>query len=316
MDHGLFGPARYFRCVKCWILLLLGLAPLHLLAQGTPKTLLWRVQGTDPSRPSYLYGTVHSMDGRAFRFTDSMTVALERVDLVAGELDMDLAGEQAAGLLHMVIMPDGKRLEDLYRKKDWRVVESALKKELGFQAVLAERMKPYFVIALLTGPGESMDHEEMLDDAIMRMARDNGQRVIGLETVEEQIAALDVLPLKQQAAMLLEHVEGDGGEEEMNELLDAYAEQDLDRLMAIASEEEGMPPELERSLLMERNVRMAQRMDSIMQGGETGFFAIGAAHLPKPTGLIALLQNKGYSVEPVFSAYRKEEPTPKGDDDK
>ena len=257
------------------------------------------------------------MDGRAVRFSDSVTVALGRVDVVAGELDMDIASEQALGLMHLVMMPDGQRLEDLYRKKDWRVVESALKEELGFQAVLAARMKPYFVIALLTGPGESADHEEMLDDALLNMARENGQRVIGLETIEEQVNALDVLPLKQQAAMLLEHVQGDGGEEEMNQLLDAYAEQDLDRLMAIASEAEAMPPELERSLIMERNVRMAQRIDSIMQGGETGFFAIGAAHLPKPTGLIALLQEKGYSVEPVFSAYRKEEePAPKGRDDK
>jgi uncharacterized protein YbaP (TraB family) len=247
------------------------------------------------------------MDARAFHFSDSMTTALLRADVVAGELDMDVASEQAVGLLHLVLMPKGTRLEDLYRKKDWRVVESALKEELGFQSVLAERMKPYFVIALLTGPGESADHEEMLDDAIMSMARQNGQRVIGLETVEEQIAALDVLPLKQQAAMLLDHVQRGRNGKDMNELLDAYAEQDLDRLMAIASEEEGMPIELERSLLVDRNVRMVQRMDSIMHRGETGFFAIGAAHLPKPTGLIVLLREKGYSVEPVFSAHRNEE---------
>lgn len=293
--------------MKRWILLLPGLAPLYLLAQGTPKTLLWRVHDLDLGRASYLYGTVHSMDARAFNFSDSMIAALGRADVVAGELDMDIASEQAVGLLHLILMPDGQRLEDLYRRKEWRVVEGALKEELGFQAVLAERMKPYFVIALLTGPGESMDREEMVDDAIMTMARANGQRVIGLETVEEQIAALDVLPLKQQAAMLLDHVERGGDGEEMNDLLNAYAEQDLDRLMTIASEAEGMPPELERSLLVERNARMVQRMDSIMQGGESGFFAIGAAHLPKPTGLIALLRGKGYAVEPVFSAYRKEE---------
>lgn len=299
-----------------WILLLPVLVPAFLFAQGTPKTLLWRIGGGGLQRCSYLYGTVHSMDERAFRFGDSVAVAASRTDLVAGELDLDDANAQALTLMELLLLPDGKRLEDLYRRKDWRLVERTLKERLGYQAAFVMRIKPYFVIAMLTGTGDPSEHTEMLDDEIMGTARDNGQRVIGLETVQEQVSAMDVLTLEQQAAMLLAHIKDDGGEDGMDDLLDAYAEHDLDRLMAIAMQDEGMPAELEQSLIVERNSRMAHRMDSIMRGGETGFFAIGAAHLPRPTGLIALLAAKGYRVEPVFSVYRKPEETAPAVNDK
>ncbi|MEO8589716.1 MAG: TraB/GumN family protein [Flavobacteriales bacterium] len=293
--------------MKRWIPLLLAVASLELSAQGTPKTLLWRISGVGLQRASYLFGTVHSTDERAFRFGDSVAVAAGRVDVVAGELDIDATGEQAMELLELVRLPDDKRLEDLYRKKDWRVVEKAIKERLGYQAAFVMRIKPFFVIAMMGGPEKGTEHTEMLDDELMDTARTHGQRVIGLETVEEQVSAMDVLSLEEQAAMLLESIKNGGSESGLDDLLDAYAAQDLDRLVATTMEQEGMPAGLERSLLIDRNTRMAHRMDSIMRGGETAFFAVGAAHLPRDTGLIALLREKGYTVDPVFSVYRQPE---------
>jgi len=283
--------------------------------QGTPKALLWRIGMEGSPRCSYLFGTVHSTDDRAFRFGDSVSVAAGGVDIVAGELDLADMDEEAGTMLDMMLMPDGKRLEDLYRRKDWRVVEAALKEKLGFQSTFVMRIKPFFVIAMLTGNATSSHHTETLDDELMGRARDNGQRVIGLETLAEQMRAMDVLTLEQQAAMLLDHIQNGDPGDGMDDLLDAYAENDLDRLMTVSLSQDALPEEMERSLLIDRNARMVHRMDSIMQGGETAFFAVGAAHLPRPTGIIARLKEKGYAVDPVFSPYRKpEERGPQSED--
>ena len=52
-----------------------------------PHSLLWRIQASGTSAASYLYGTVHSKDDRAFQFGDSVLPALDRCAIAAGELD-------------------------------------------------------------------------------------------------------------------------------------------------------------------------------------------------------------------------------------
>jgi uncharacterized protein YbaP (TraB family) len=54
-----------------------------------PKTFLWRISGNGLQKPSYLYGTIHITEKRAFFFGDSMYRALEICEGYAAELDMD-----------------------------------------------------------------------------------------------------------------------------------------------------------------------------------------------------------------------------------
>src|SRR5262249_47636499 len=53
--------------------------------------------------------------------------------------------------------------------------------------------------------------------------------------------------------------------------------------------------------LYERNKVMATKMDSLMHL-QSMFTAVGAAHLAGSNGIIALLKQKGFTVEPVFSS--------------
>src|SRR4030095_7123610 len=52
-----------------------------------------------------------------------------------------------------------------------------------------------------------------------------------------------------------------------------------------------------------RNKVMATKMDSLMHL-QSMFTAVGAAHLPGDKGVIALLKQRGYTVEPVFSSQK------------
>jgi len=103
--------------------------------------------------------------------------------------------------------------------------------------------------------------------------------------------------------MLLDHVDHQGYPGTTDAMLDAYARQDLEALLEVGEDAGGMPEELEKSLLTERNTRMVQRMDSLISAGEPIFFLIGAAHLPTPDGLIAGLRAQGHTVEAVISEH-------------
>jgi uncharacterized protein len=269
--------------------------------QETPRSLLWKVTPPGAEKPSYLYGTIHSRDSRAFGLSDSVWIAMGRAEVVAGELDLEKSKQNPLALMNAMMLPEGKRLEEFYKKKDWQLIDEHLKERLGMMAAMVQRMKPFFVMAMLTETEMSADEERVLDDHILSTAREQGQRVIGIETVEEQMLAMDALPVEQQADMLLEYVKNGAISADLNAMMDAYEEQDLDALMQIIMSDNYMPETLERALLVDRNVRMVHRLDSIMQGGENVFFAVGAAHLPTDDGLIALLRKQGYAVEPVMS---------------
>ncbi len=273
-------------------------------AQGTPKTLLWRITGSGLVRPAYLYGTVHSKAERAYLHTDLVEQYMDSVGTVAGELDLEAAKKQGLLLMTAMMMPDGMRLEDLYRKKDWKVVDAGLKGSLGPAASMVMRMKPFLVLATLSEAGMEQDRDLMLDDHLLRRAKADEHRVIGLESMEEQLRAMDVLTLKEQAAMLLDHFKNGGYEGEMEAMMVAYAAQDLDALMEVAQASRTMPAKVEESLIDGRNKVMAHRMDSVIHVDGDALFLIGAAHLPGDEGVIQLMRGMGYSVDPVFRSSR------------
>jgi uncharacterized protein YbaP (TraB family) len=67
---------------------------------------------------------------------------------------------------------------------------------------------------------------------------------------------------------------------------------------AMATGDQRLAREFQRRLILDRNHRMAERMEPwLKQGG--AFVAVGALHLPGEQGLISLLRQQGYSVRGV-----------------
>lgn|GEM_PF-529209 len=272
--------------------------PFLTIAQENANSLLWQISGNGLSSTNYVYGTVHSKDERAFTHVQAVEDRMGSVSTVAGELDLNAARSANALLMRVMLLPADTRLEDLYKKKEWQEVEAFIKAELGVMAMMVSRMKPFFIMATMTEANMTADREKVLDDHLLEYGRENGHRIIGLETVQEQLQAMDALSLKEQAAMLLDHVRNEGYREELEAMMVAYAAQDLEMLMRV-TETSGMPEELEKVLLTQRNMTMAHRMDSVMHVDNGAMFLIGAAHLPGEVGVLNLLRDRGFEVRPV-----------------
>lgn len=280
---------------------LLALLAGSLCAQTLPSALLWRIVPAQAGDTSFLYGTMHSTDDRAFRHVEAVQQVLPRCATVAGELDLSGSGNVALGLMERLMLPVGSELKDLYSRKQWKRLEPALRSQLGpMMAPMMGRMKPFFILATLSQGDMAADHARMLDDALMEDGRQLEKRVIGLESVEEQMAALDAIPLPEQAQLLYDHVVGDGGREDLDALHDAYAVQDLDRIWRLTNEATTASAAFEKALLTDRNRILVHRMDSVMGADGTALFLIGAAHLPGAEGLLEGLRRRGFAVFPVL----------------
>ena len=272
-------------------------------------SLLWRIESPD-GRSGYLYGTIHSRDSQAYTYAGAVKSLMPAVRTVAGELDPEEAAGAALAMMSAMMLPQGQQLTDLFeRKKDRLFVENAIQERIGPLSGMFMRMKPFFVMAAMMENDIGDDHPVILDDHLLSSAHDQGNRVIGLETVQEQFDAIDATPPSEQARMLLAYLRDPGQRGDMEQMLAAYVAQDLERLVAIGESAGGLPDGMERALIGDRNQVMAHRMDSILRADTTALFLIGALHLPGPDGALALLRGLGYQVE-AGSLHKEADPPP------
>lgn len=271
------------------------------------NSLLWKIEASHLSKPSYLYGTMHSRDKRAHMFSDSVLTKLNECDAVALELLTSKMEENPFAMLQLMMMED-TTLDMLLSEEDYQVVNAYAEKNLEMYSMFINKMKPIFTSALLTEGMMRNDKPYTVDDYFEKKAEAGGKLAIGIETMEEQMGALDQISLREQAQMLLEQIKSEGEDSVLFEqLMEHYKNQDLDAMMKIYKSEE-IPEMFDEALIIKRNQVMAHRMDSIIKMQPT-FNAVGALHLAGNEGVIELLKKKGYKMTPVFSAYSgSEEP--------
>lgn len=159
-------------------------------------------------------------------------------------------------------------------------------------------MKPFFLTTMLfpTLIGCTPGSYEM---ALVELAHARKMEVMGLETVDEQMRTFDQMPCPQQARMLVELISRYGeAQKEFTRLAVLYQAQDIDGLFIATREGTFGIQALEAELLTNRNKRWVPLMTQQATRKPT-FFAVGAAHLGGPEGVLALLRQEGYQVKPV-----------------
>lgn len=286
-------PFRLIVCIAA-VTLLGSCSIWHTLIE--PSSLLWRISGNGLEQPSYLYGTIHIKDKRVFAFSDAVKQAFAETSLLAVEIVPDSTAQM--GLLSKIMLDSGRTLESLLSPEDYELVQNALQEKLGMQAMVADRMKPIFVGTLLMLDKMSNDYSVTVDEHFQQQAYEQHKRVVGIETIDEQFAALESISLEEQARLLVEQIRDSTKTDLLVErMIEAYTDADLDALMELIAESE-MPGKATHALLTKRNYIMAERAAVLMRK-ESVFIAIGAGHLAGEEGVIDLLRRKGYTVKPV-----------------
>ncbi|MFN7183096.1 MAG: TraB/GumN family protein [Thermomonas haemolytica] len=269
-------------------------------AAPLPAEMADRTELTAPA-PSYLLGTIHfgTPQEQGIDYA-ALAPLLEGAEAFANEVDVDSPWR-----------PD----YDGYR---WLPVETPLELLIGkdalalAQALLPavprqdlQRMKPWAVLALLEARGENAG-EASMDVRLQRMAAAAGKRMLHLETLQEQLQALDCVPAAEHAQVLAERLRKSWVLRiESAEAMAFYRSRNLDAWLASIDRMEGLDAPARAveqrarlCLLEERNARWIGPLETLFQDGG-GFVAVGAVHLVGPEGLIARLRRDGYTVEAV-----------------
>jgi len=277
-------------------LCLLTLGSLTAFAQEE-NSLLWKISGNGLEQPSYLYGTIHLMCPQDIMITEAMQAAIGASEQMVMELDMDEPGIMQS-MMAASMMEDGKTIKDLLSDEDYQMLEKFMMDSIGAPLQAMGTMKPMLLstVAMLPVLKCQPGSYEM---SLVGVAKEKDMQVYGLETVADQIAIFDAIPLEEQSEYLIESIR-DYAEttEETRNMINYYQQQNVSGLYQMIHESMAEMEGGEDALLTDRNRKWIPEMEA-MAGTKPTFFAVGAGHLAGPAGVITLLKKAGYQVEAV-----------------
>lgn len=258
---------------------------------------IWFYRAESPAgRTTFFYPSFHLRDDRVPRPPIAMLDSVGRLVL---EADIVAAKAHREALMPYLIAPESRDLAALFTAAEVARIEArASCNGLGGAVT---RLKLSFIATILALPcpktgAAGGSYEEGVELA----AQQRGLKVTGLESAEEEFAALAALPdrvfigeIKEMAA------HPDRADEMVDRMIALYNGGDFDGLYKLMLSD-APKSAADRKLfvdkvLLERNRRMVERLTDVLVEGNA-LVVIGALHFPGTGGLVDLLKQQGYRV--------------------
>lgn len=258
---------------------------------------LWSLSDDDTT--IYLFGTIHVLPEGETWYDGRISSAFDASDELVFEISMDDMEGAAQAMAGVAMLPEGQTLRSLMTDENRTEYEAALE-GLGIPAAALDPIEPWAatlnlsMLPLLQAGWQPNAGVEMV-------LREQGEtkRRSALETVEEQVALFDTLPMDAQLELLDATVENldqmvpsletmkaewlEGDAEALGELLNAAMDN----------------PELYERLLVNRNRNWVDWIAARMDAPGTVFIAVGAGHLAGEGSVQSLLAERGLTVERI-----------------
>jgi uncharacterized protein YbaP (TraB family) len=271
-------------------------------AQPFEHGLLWRLEKPGAA-PSWVYGTFHSSDPRVTALPAPVAGAFAAARSFA--MEIYLTDVEGAAFVEATQFDDGRRLAPLLGEEAYGRLRELLGTSAPPEEVLA-RTKPWAALLRIDAARARSDGPT-LDRQLYLAARERHMTILGLEDLDEQVAAFDGIPMPTQVA-IVKHTLGHLTEIEAQAepAVRAWLARDLAALANINAKIAGRDADLARhyavlthALVENRSVLMAHRLFLPLARGGV-FVAVGALHLYGTKGLLALLSAQGYRIQRVY----------------
>lgn len=267
---------------------------------------LWKLTGNGLTRPSYLFGTHHlipiqfldSVPGLFKAFNASETVVGE---MVLNNIDATVKIQQAA------VLPNHLNMKKLVNDADYQLLNKELKAVLKLELKDISMMHPAMILTMyemeLYKQTTGFVEGNQSDSYFQLIAAEKDKKIVGLETIDQQIALLfGNGTLERQAEVLVSSIRNKSQlMNDITELNTLYKQGKLEALLTLSSKKgkvTDLTDEEFAQFVDNRNLQWMNQIPELIQKSSC-FIAVGALHLPGKNGLIQLLQKKGYKVSAV-----------------
>ncbi|MBX2846027.1 MAG: TraB/GumN family protein [Saprospiraceae bacterium] len=266
--------------------------------ENANHSLLWKVSANGLEVPSYLYGTIHMICEDDYFEPTGLEEAFEATDQLVLEVDISDPSIQVESLKYS-FLPAGKTLEDYTTEEEYGRLETFFAEKVDMPLSMLKTMKPFLLSSLMIMPYIDCPQPDSYEMKFATRSKKDGEAIHSLESMEEVMSVLDEIPYERQAQMMVESIDMMESEAfTFEDMIRLYKSQDLEALVDAMSEYEAGSEEFNELLLTKRNNNWMDDLEAYMKD-KPSLVAVGAAHLGGETGLIQLLRDKGYTVEPI-----------------
>ena len=271
--------------------------PASLAAAPEAGPALWKL--TDEDTTIYLFGTVHALPGEIDWYDTRIASAFDASDELVTEIAMNNQAT-AQALVGSAMLADGQTLRALMSEGD-RTEYEAVMSDLGLPPAALDPYEPWLAamnLSMLPLMQSGIDPAAGVDMVLTQAGETKTKAA--LETIEQQIALFDEMPMDAQLAFLDSTVEAvPEAASTLRELIDLWVVGDADGLAAKMNEGISDPALYDR-LLVQRNANWVNWIEDRLAQPGTVFIAVGAGHLAGADSVQEQLGRRGFEVERVW----------------
>lgn len=280
------------------LLLLFLAAPAFADEGGHPLT-LWEVAGQQNS--VFLLGSIHLLRPQDYPLPSAIDSAYAAADVLIMEVDMDDVDPVATQALfaRYGLSHDGTTLRDLMGESLYD--EAAKAAELiSIPLDMLSKTEPWYAamtveIMMLNRMG--FNPALGVEMHMLSKATQDGKRIDGLETIDEQLQFLDGMSMQAQRDMLIATLhESATLEGLMDDLIDAWRHGEIDVLADGMLEDLAKHEELHKAIVTDRNARWVKHIEALLDDDDDYLVIVGALHLVGPEGVPLQLEKNGHAI--------------------
>lgn len=288
------------------VLVLPGIAQSQMVGNGYNNSLIYKIQSD--TNTVYILGSIHVLAEEYYPLTRSFSYAYYNSQKVIFEIDPEIlfSPDTAKKNEKYYMLPKGQTLKSTLAPSTYQLLKKKLQ-PLGLDMAQVNKLKPWVVYLNMSGKFDSSIEfrpDLGIENYFYQRAKDAGKPTGGLETVQDQIAVFDTLPMKVQEAMLKETLaitDSKKREQAFLHMVKSWHQGNLEGLEELVETMKTYPLFYEK-LLVERNQNWVPQIEKFLTEDKNVLVIVGAAHLAGEDGLLTLLKRKGYELERVSYA--------------
>jgi uncharacterized protein len=259
--------------------------------------LLWKLEGEENT--VWLVGSVHALRDDHYPLPGAIEDAFDASRHLVVETDIINVDPQVQQRLMVStgMLPPRTTLRDLVSQEEYRRIRE-LTEELGYRLSQLEILKPWLIgLSLTVAEMEKRGYHggAGMEVYFIERAGEKGKSIHQFETLQFQLSLFDEMPHDAQIRFLIQSLEELRDlDDELDKLVEAWKDGDLDALEQVLLDGFDNYPELYERLVVERNRNWLPKIVGFTESQADYFVLVGALHLVGEDGLVRMLEAEGF----------------------
>jgi len=269
------------------------------LAHALP---LWEIQGT--ANRVFLLGSIHFLRAKDYPLPQAFTYVYADADVIVMELDLSRLNptDMLTSIQRLAIDTQGRDLEKLLGIRSYqKALDLAADIDIDLSAM--RPFEPWYAAMQITQlrlMQLGFDGGQGVESRLLLKAMQDQKEIRGLESLEDQLGALDSLPLKDQRRFLMHTLEEAAViDTVLDDIVAAWKIGDVDALETELMDGLGSQTTLYQQIVVQRNKNWTGSIIEFTKEPKNYLVVVGAMHLVGSDSVIRMLEDAGFSAKQI-----------------